>query len=377
MCAPPDVTPAATKPPLLGACVCPLQSAPEGWEGFDCGLFDARIRDALAPWADAGVNLSHAALDVAWALTTANIPPAFHFSVHGGKVYFKRQGPASVYDDVLLDMLVTVAQRVPLPDVEFVLHPWDHQKVPRQDPVPVFGFSSGPASNDILFPFPYAWRAGGFSLHAATCIANRSRLADRPNARVFWRGRCTGTGAAGFVPELAPFYLRYRASALGAEHADVLDVGLIEDCVDRGSSRTPPLPPLAPPVELESQGALCDHRHLLMLDGNTASGRSSVWVHAGAALIWPTSAWREFYYDALAPWTHFVPARERLGNLPERARWLIDHPRAAQCLADNLAAAAKRYVSVEGVACYVWRLLTAYARIQTNGSRLEGFDPAG
>ena len=127
---------------------------------------------------------------------------------------------------------------------------------------------------------------------------------------------------------------------------------------------------------LKAAGALCAYQHLLMLDGNTASGRSSVWVHAGAALVWPTSVWREWYYDALVPWHHFVPARERLGNLPERARWLVGHPTAAQCLADNLAAAARRYVSVEGVACYVWRLLTAYARIQNGGSRREGFRPA-
>ena len=375
-CAPPGASRAAAKPPLFGACACPLRNAPANWTSFDCGVFDGRIRAALAPWADAGANLSHAALDATWALTTANIPPAYHISVHGGKVYYKRQGPASAYDEKLLDMLRTVAARVPLPDVEFVLHPWDHQKVPRQDPAPVFGFTSGPASNDILFPYPYAWRAGGFDLGAAACGADRARLADRPHARVFWRGRCSGTGAAGFVPELAPFYLRYRAAALGAAHADVLDVGLVEDCVDAGGGRAPPLPPRAPLVELEAPAALCEYRHLLMLDGNTASGRSSVWVHAGAALVWPTSVWREWYYDALQPWRDFAPARERLGNLPERARWLAAHPRAAQCLADNLAAAAKRYVNADGVACYVWRLLSAYARVQSGGSRLQGFSPA-
>ena len=193
-CTPPAAAPA--KRSSLGECACPLRQASAAWAGFDCGVFDARVRAGLAPWADASANLSHAALDAAWALTTANIPPAFHISVHGGTVYYKRQGPRSAYDERLLSLLKTVAARVPLPDVEFVLHPWDHQKVPRQDPVPVFGFTSGPASNDILFPYPYAWQENGFDLSSVACGAERRRQADRPQARVFWRGRSSGTGAA-------------------------------------------------------------------------------------------------------------------------------------------------------------------------------------
>ena len=36
--------------------------------------------------------------------------------------------PLSAYHEKLLDMLRTVADMLPLPDCEFILHPWDHAK---------------------------------------------------------------------------------------------------------------------------------------------------------------------------------------------------------------------------------------------------------
>ena len=36
--------------------------------------------------------------------------------------------PLSAYHEKLLDMLRTVAEMLPLPDCEFILHPWDHAK---------------------------------------------------------------------------------------------------------------------------------------------------------------------------------------------------------------------------------------------------------
>lgn len=369
-CSPPDDLLAAntSSAAAFNASACPLREDGGGSVGYDGRPFADTIAASFAPWRGADTKISHAALDAAWSHVTANLPPSFHFSLSGGEVFYRQQGPASAYDSQLFDMLKTASRLVRLPDVEFLMHPWDHQKVPRQDPVPVFGFTRGPASNDIIFPYAYAWRAGGFGLEAAQCGADRDRLAHRSHERAMWRGGCTGPSAAeGYLPALAPFYLRYRATAQTARRPDVLDAGLVRDCINRTLS--PPLPPLVPEINLGAAGSLCDYRHLVLIDGNTASGRSSVWVHAGAAVIKPHSIWREWYYDALTPWVHYVPAQEFLGDLPEKAAWLIDHPAAAQCLADNLRRVARRYVSTEGVVCFIWQLLTQYAELQTEGAR--------
>ena len=43
--------------------------------------------------------------------------------------------------------------------------------------------------------------------------------------------------------------------------------------------------------------------------------------------------------------------------------------------ARNAAAFARQHLRKEAVACYWWRLLTAWARHQPQGSRTDGFTP--
>lgn len=198
-------------PTVLGECLCPLRDAAPGFV-FDCGANDWRILSDLAPWH--GVNVTHAMLDAAFELTTANIPPTYHFSIHGGVVYAKTRQPVSVYHDRLFDMLRTLARAVPLPDVEWVMHGWDHAKVWRQDPIPVFSFVRDAAKTDVTVPYPYVWGQGGFDFSFdSNCPRD---WGNRSSSKVTWRGGCTGP-AAGYQDVFAPLYLRYRATALTRE----------------------------------------------------------------------------------------------------------------------------------------------------------------
>jgi hypothetical protein len=350
---------------LLGACACPLRSPPpDGW-AFDCGDYDWRILSDLAPWHS--VNITHEMLDYAYEVPTGNVPPGYHFSVSGGRVFYKSRPPYSVYHGQLLDMLRTVAAAVALPDCEFVLHAWDHAKVWRQDPVPVFSFIRDAAKNDVTVPYPYAWGGGDFDVGAG---AHCPPLAARSGGKVMWRGGCTGPATEGRYHEpFWPLYLRYRAGQLTAKHGDVLDAGLADNCLNSA-------PRALPFVDLSPAGA-CSHKFLLLMDGNTASGRSSRWVHAGAVLLKPDSVFSEWYYHLLRPWVHYIPVREFLEDLPEQAAWAVKEapPAALQCLADNLRALAIKHVRKEAAACYWWRLLSAWAEKQHQTPRTEGFAP--
>jgi hypothetical protein len=352
---------------LLGECDCPLRGAPppDGWR-FDCGDYDWRILSDLAPWH--GVNVTHKMLDYAYEVKTGNVPPGYHFSVSRGRIYYKSREPYSVYHGQLLDMLRAVAAMVPLPDCEFVLHAWDHAKVWRQDPVPVFSFIRDAAKNDVTVPYPYAWAGGDFDVGAG---ANCPPLAARSGNKVMWRGGCTGPATEGRYHEpFWPLYLRYRVGQLTAKHGDVLDAGLADNCLDGDAPRALPF------VDLSPAGA-CNHKFLLLLDGNTASGRSSRWVHSGAVLLKPDSVFSEWYYHLLRPWVHYIPVREFLEDLPEQALWAVKEApsTALQCLADNLRALAKKHVRKEAAACYWWRLLSAWADKQHEAPRTEGFAP--
>ena len=356
---------------VLGPCNCPLQQPPlDGW-AFDCEANDWRILQDLAPWHD--ITITHHMLDAAFSLSTANLPPGYHFSISQGVVRGKQHPdvPISVFHDRLLDMLQTVSRLVQLPDCEFVLHAWDHAKVPRQDPIPVFSFLRDASRNDITVPYPYIWSTSTHDLDLARDANCSSSLAGRPGRRVAWRGSCTGP-TLGYQPPFLPAYLRVRATLLSRAHPQVLDASLVEECVGEGESG---VRLAAAPLDLVA-GA-CQHRHLLLLDGNSASGRSSALAHAGAVLLKPDSVFSEWWYHLLRPWVHYVPVREQLQDLVQQAQWVVQQAPegTAQCLADNLGRLAAQHIRREAIACYWWRLLSAWARLQRGGGRTEGFFP--
>jgi len=65
-----------------------------------------------------------------------------------------------------------------------------------------------------------------------------------------------------------------------------------------------------------------------------------------------------------------------LEDLPARAERLIGDPALCACLARNAAALMATHVTAEATAAYLWRLLTAWAALQSEGSRTEGFGRA-
>jgi hypothetical protein len=109
----------------------------------------------LAPWHD--IAITHEVLDFAYEMNTANLPPTYHFSVKDGKVFYKERPPEAPYRTQLMSMLRKVAQMVRLPDVEFILHSWDHAKVPRTDVVPVFSNVREASRADIATPNAHYW----------------------------------------------------------------------------------------------------------------------------------------------------------------------------------------------------------------------------
>lgn len=189
--------------------------------------------------------------------------------------------------------------------------------------------------------------------------------AERGGRKVMWRGSCMGP-VMGYLDDLWPAYIRYRANVATLEHPDVLDAGLTGACARMGA------PPLTP---VDTNHGACQHQFLLLLDGNTVSGRSARYMHAGAVLLKPDSVFSEWYYHLLRPWVHYVPVREFLEDLGEQAAWTVRGaaPRAQQCLRDNLAALAKKHVNKEAIACCWWRLLSTWKRQQPEESRTDGF----
>jgi len=60
----------------------------------------------------------------------------------------------------------------------------------------------------------------------------------------------------------------------------------------------------------------------------------------------------------------------------EQVEWLKANPAAEKCIRDGGAEFARRILNKHAWVCYIWRLLSAFKRLQPWPSRTEGFQPA-
>lgn len=349
---------------LLGDCSCPLYNKPENWT-FDCGAYDWRILTELtSPWHR--MNFTPAAIDAAWSTTIGNIPPTYHYAIRDGRLWGRSRGPLSGWAPRLENMLRTVVGMVKLPNVEFSVNYFDHPKVARQDPMPVFGFTRDAAMSEIATPFAHSWTRGDdYEFH----LNPQCPPYEQRKEKLFFRGSCTGP-TVDYNINYKNAYLRTSVTLMTQARPDLLDAGVTNQCFVHEPEGTFQYLPYA-----NSDVDMCMHKFLLQLDGNTISGRSSHILHSGSTMFKPDSVFSEWSYHLLRPWIHYVPVRENLDDLIEQIEWAKRNPKSAECIARNAKRFAEKHIRKEMTACVWWRLFSELARKQPQGSRTEGLSP--
>lgn len=84
----------------------------------------------------------------------------------------------------------------------------------------------------------------------------------------------------------------------------------------------------------------CDYRYLIDIDGwaNAWSLLDKLIMGATVFKVQSALGYRQWYYDRLQAWEHFVPVAADLADLDERIAWAIAAPDACERIAANAAA---------------------------------------
>jgi len=136
---------------------------------------------------------------------------------------------------------------------------------------------------------------------------------------VFWRGSTTGVPSSGDWRDMD----RIRLCRIAAEHPDAFDAGIT------GVLQVSP----ADAEAIRGSGLLRPHvrmryfhryRFQLDIDGNTNSWGCFNKLLTGSPLLKVASrhGYRQWYYDRLKPWVHYVPVAADLSDLMARVEWL-------------------------------------------------------
>lgn len=68
---------------------------------------------------------------------------------------------------------------------------------------------------------------------------------------------------------------------------------------------------------------------LIDVEGAGWSARLKLLLHSSRPVLVQERPWREFFFDRLRAWEHYIPVAADLSNLTARAAWALEHPAEA------------------------------------------------
>ncbi|KAJ3126877.1 capsule-associated protein CAP1 [Physocladia obscura] len=148
--------------------------------------------------------------------------------------------------------------------------------------------------------------------------------------------------------------------SLGPDAVPV-DIGL-NSIVQADAQTSQTLGKMYPLKQGVSPSRALQFKYLLVVDGNSWSGRIQSYLASNSLVIW-NGLFTDWYLNALVPWVHYVPVALDFSDLEDRLEWLKDHDDQARTIAEN----ARRFMEVVGslaqIQCYTGLLLLEYQEL--------------
>jgi len=89
---------------------------------------------------------------------------------------------------------------------------------------------------------------------------------------------------------------------------------------------------------------------LIDIEGFGYSGRVKHLLHSHRPLILIDRPFKEYYYEYLKPWIHYIPVLNDCSDLIDKIRWALNNTEAATKIAENAYEFSQKYLTRE--ACY-------------------------
>ncbi|MEO1748752.1 MAG: glycosyl transferase family 90, partial [Pseudomonadota bacterium] len=184
-----------------------------------------------------------------------------------------------------------------------------------------FAFSSN-REHVILIPDHYQFIMEGFPKHRATADADDKPWSSRSSG-LRWRGADTGSGRVNFDPgsETDPTILARLRLCMIAKSLDDVDCKIARSVRKIFEPMYQDLGILGGFIDEQSW---INDRYALDIDGNTNTWSNMIArMHLGCCVLKVTSqfGYRQWYYDRIQPWEHFIPVKADMSDLEEKLDW--------------------------------------------------------
>lgn len=260
--------------------------------------------------------------------------------------------------------------RAELPDFECIINVYDWPQVSRHQGfhLPVFSFSKTGDYLDIMYPAWSFWEGGPaikiypkglgrWDLHRKQLLAVAKEWPWNKKEKIFFfRGSRTSSE-------------RDTLILLSQKLPNLINASYTKNQAWKSDKDTLGFPP-ADEVPLEDH---CLYRYLFNFRGVTASFRFKYLFLCRSLVLHVGDEWKEFFYDELKPWIHYIPVKRDASEEDYRKLmdFILNEDELMQEIAEEGYQFIRKHLRLKDILCYWKNLLLHYSKLLTFTPKLD------
>ncbi|XP_003129882.1 KDEL motif-containing protein 2 isoform X9 [Sus scrofa] len=280
-----------------------------------------------------------------------------HYTILNNHIYRRSLGKYTDFKMFSDEILLSLARKVLLPDVEFYVNlgdwPLEHRKVNETPgPLPIISWCGSLDSRDVILPT--------YDITHSTLEAMRGVTNDllsiqghtgpswiNKTEKAFFRGRDSREE-------------RLQLVQLSKENPQLLDAGITGYFFFQEKEKE------LGKAKLIGFFDFFKYKYQVNVDGTVAAYRYPYLMLGDSLVLKQDSPYYEHFYMALKPWKHYVPIKRNLSDLLEKIEWAKEHDEEAKKIAKEGQLTARDLLQPHRLYCYYYRVLQKYAERQTS-----------
>ncbi|KAM5227157.1 protein O-glucosyltransferase 3 isoform 1-T1 [Hipposideros larvatus] len=289
-----------------------------------------------------------------------------HYTILNNHIYRRSLGKYTDFKMFSDEILLSLARKVLLPDLEFYINlgdwPLEHRKVNETPgPLPIISWCGSLDSQDIILP---TYDITHSTLEAMRGVTN-DLLSIQGNTGPSWINKTEKAFFRGRDSREE----RLQLVQLSKENPQLLDAGITgyfffqEKEQELGKAK------------LIGFFDFFKYKYQVNVDGTVAAYRYPYLMLGDSLVLKQDSPYYEHFYMALKPWKHYVPIKRNLGDLLEKVKWAKENDEEAKRIAKEGQLTARDLLQPHRLYCYYYKVLQKYAERQSSKPEIrEGME---
>ncbi|XP_025784707.1 KDEL motif-containing protein 2 [Puma concolor] len=280
-----------------------------------------------------------------------------HYTILNNHIYRRSLGKYTDFKMFSDEILLSLARKVLLPDIEFYINlgdwPLEHRKVNESPgPLPIISWCGSLDSRDIILP---TYDISHSTLEAMRGVTN-DLLSIQGNTGPSWINKTEKAFFRGRDSREE----RLQLVQMSKENPELLDAGITGYFFFQEKEKE------LGKAKLIGFFDFFKYKYQVNVDGTVAAYRYPYLMLGDSLVLKQDSTYYEHFYMALKPWKHYVPIKRNLSDLLEKIKWAKENDEEAKKIAKEGQLSARDLLQPHRLYCYYYRVFREYAERQSS-----------